>query len=152
MNPIKLVPLSRPTPPALPLTGAALRSVQHADAVATAAWDAADAAKLALESWCNRDAHTAADIAAGLELSDACLRACRSVGKDGSLVPRWQASVCWAYRQWPALGGVEGDAERCPGCVAETYARTLRHAGATLPTGNAILTAQWWRDAAAMGC
>lgn len=152
--------ITRPTPSALLVTGAALRSVQAADAAAIAAYDALDrAAELVCAAFGGReDTLDASRMASIFEAMDEFKRCSKQVeqGPGCKLAPRWakstvapvfsDASSCHDSKK-PDVYGLESHAID----AAYRLKTTLTRAGVPMPDSDHT-TAQYWRDAAARGC
>lgn len=151
--------ITRPTPSALLVTGAALRSVQAADAAAIAAYDALDrAAELVCAAFGGReDTLDASRMASIFEALGEFRRCSKQVEWPGcKLAQRWSrsavapvftsASSCHDSHK-PDVYGLESHAID----AAYRLKTTLTRAGVPMPDSDHT-TAQYWRDAAARGC
>ncbi len=145
------ITITRPEVKPLNVTGAALRSVQAADAAADAAYNHLANMAMVCETIMLRENPTASDIADAIEAL-ARVQEARKVVE--SLAPRHNKVQVIYSSTWPIAGGIYTSAEN----AIETAARKLRFdliaAGVSMPIPLHGVTdaAQYWRDAAARGC
>ena len=155
----------RPNPNPIPgLSGAALRSMEAADTIARAAWDALERVEDAIAAHWSTPAERvdAAWIAQAIRLTSELRRAAKAVDRGGTVAPRWQSpnagdSPSHVGGGWPAtaaevFGGARTSTDRYA-LVELITSRllTLRNAGIPMPDAGTG-TAEYWDDASARGC
>lgn len=150
----------RPNPQTLRLSGAALRSMEAADAIARAAWDALERVEDEIAAHWSTPAEQvdAAWIAQALRLFAAQKAAAAPLGCDkGTVASRWRSfNPCAPLGAGPGEGWPSAPTKNfaSPHTLEEIVKRKLellRSAGVPMPDSDR-LAPEYWDDASARGC